>query len=85
MASEYHVWTTILGDSDLSFRTATGEFVKGGKRVQVARCDDWGSNLRIRGVQAPVCKPLLSVEKHTTMRGVTVLYGDKGLECWEEN
>ena len=27
--------TTILGDSDLTFRTATGELVKGGKRMQI--------------------------------------------------
>ena len=70
--------TTIPGDSDLTLRTATGELVKGGKRVHVAGCDDWGSNLRVRGVQAPVCKPLLSVGEYTTMGGVTVLYGDKG-------
>ena len=50
---------TIPGDSDLTFRTATGELVKGGKRLHVEGCDDWGSNLRVRGVQAPVCKPLL--------------------------
>ena len=36
------------------FRTATGEFVKSGKRMHVLGCDDWGSNLRVRGVQAPV-------------------------------
>ena len=41
-------------------------------------CDDWGSNLRVRGVQAQVCKPLLSVGEYTMMGGVTVLYGDKG-------
>ena len=70
--------TTIPGDSDLTFRTATGELVKGGTRVHVAGCDDWGSNLRVRGVQALVCKPLLSVGEYTTMGGVTVLCGDKG-------
>ena len=69
---------TIPGDSDLTFRTATGELVKGGKRMHVVGCDDWGSNLRIRGVQAPVCKPLLSVGEYTTTGGVTVLFGDKG-------
>ena len=53
--------TMIPGDSDLIFRTATGELVKGCKRMQIVGCDDWGSNLRIRGVQALVCKPLLSV------------------------
>ena len=37
-----------------------------------------GSNLGVRGVQAPVCKPLLSVGEYTTTGGVTVLYGDKG-------
>ena len=46
--------------------------------MQIEGCDDWGSNLRIRGVQAPVCKPLLSVGEYTTKGGVTVLYGDKG-------
>ena len=40
--------------------------------------DDSGSNLKIQGVQAPVCKPLLSVGEYTTKGGVTVLYGDKG-------
>ena len=69
---------TIPCDSDLTFRTATGELVKGGKPMHVEGCDDWGSNLRVRGVQAPVCKPLLSVGEYTTTGGVTVLYGDKG-------
>ena len=46
--------------------------------MHVVGCDDWGSNLRVRGVQAPKCKPLLSVGEDTTMGGVTVLYGDKG-------
>ena len=54
------------------------ELVKSGKRMHVVGCDDWGSNLRVRGVQAPVCKPLLSVGEYTTMGGVTVSYGDKG-------
>ena len=70
--------TTIPGDCDLTFRTVTGELVKGGKRMQIVGCDDWGSNLRIRGVQAPVCTPLLSVGEYTTMGEVTVLHGDKG-------
>ena len=63
----------IPGDNDLTFRTATGELVKAGKRLHVEGCDDW----EVRGVQAPVCKPLLSVGECTTMGGVTVLYGDK--------
>ena len=29
-------------------------------------------------MQAPVCKPLLSVGEYTTIGGVIVLYGDKG-------
>ena len=69
----------IPGDSDLTFRTATGELVKGGKRLHV-------DGLRRLGIQsqssrcfkAPVCKPLLSVGEYTTIGGVTVLYGDKG-------
>ena len=69
---------TILGDSDLTFHTATGELVKGGKRMRVVGCDDWRVNLRVRGVQAPVCKPLLSVGEYTTVGGVIVLCGDKG-------
>ena len=59
--------TTIPGDSDLTFRTATGELVEGGKRMQIEGCDDWGSNLKIRCVQALVCKPLLSAGEYTTM------------------
>ena len=34
--------TTIPGDSDLTFRTAIGELVKGGKRMQIVGCDDLG-------------------------------------------
>ena len=83
--------TPIPGDSDLTFRTATGELVKGGMRMHVVGCDYWGSNLRVRGVQAPVCKPLLSVGEYTKTGGVAVLCGDKGhifhkgFECCEEN
>ena len=66
------------GHVDLTFRTATGELVKSGERLYVEGCDDWRVNLRVRGVQAQVCKPLLSVGEYTTMGGVTVLYGDKG-------
>ena len=51
----------ISGDKDFTLRTATGELVKSGKRLCVEGCDDWGINLRVRGVQAPVCKALLSV------------------------
>ena len=47
-------------------------------RLHVEGCDDWGVNLRVRSVQALVCKPLLSVGECTTMGGVTVLHGDKG-------
>ena len=68
----------IPGHVDLTFRTATGEVVKSGDRLYVEGCDDWGINLRVRGVQAPVCKPLLSVGEYTTMGGVTILYGDRG-------
>ena len=68
----------IPGDVDLNFRTATGELVKSGKGLYVEGCDDWGVNLRVRGVQAPVCKPLLSVGEYTTMGGVSVLYAGKG-------
>ena len=41
------------GHVDLTFRTATGELVKSCERLYVEGCDDW-SNLRVRGVQAPV-------------------------------
>ena len=67
----------LLGHVDLTFRTATGEFVKSGERLYVESCDDWGSNFRDRGIQAPVCKPLLYVGEYTTMCGVTVLYVTK--------
>ena len=67
---------TIPGDSDLSFRTATGQLVKSGKRLCVEDCDGWGINLRVRGVQALVCKSLLSVGEYTSMGGVSILYGD---------
>ena len=66
------------GHVDLTFRTANGELVNSGERLYVEGCDDWEVNLRVRGVHAPVCKPLLFVGEYTTMGGVTVLYGDKG-------
>ena len=52
--------TTILGENDVTFRTSIGEFVRGGKRMQIEGCDDWRSNLKTRGVQARVCKLLVS-------------------------
>ena len=69
---------TIPGESDLVFRTATGELVKSNKQLYVDGCDDRRTNLRVRGVQAPVWKPLLSVGEYTTKVGVTVLYSNKG-------
>ena len=76
--SRFTYGTMIPGDSDLTFRTATGELVKSGKRMQIVGCDDWGFNLRIRGVQALLCKPLLSVGEYTTKGGVTAMYVDEG-------
>ena len=61
------------GHVDLTFRTATGELDKSGERMYVDGVDDWVVNLRVRGVQALLCKPLLSVGEYTTMGGVTVL------------
>ena len=66
------------GDVDLTFRTATGELVNSGRRLCVEGCDHWRVNPRVRGVQATVCKQLLSVGKHIMMGGVAVMYGDKG-------
>ena len=63
---------------DATFRTTTGELVKSGKGLYVEDCDDREVNLRVRRVQAPVCKPLLSVGGNTTMGGVAVMHGDKG-------
>ena len=67
----------LFGHVDVTFRTATGGLVNSGVRFYVEGCDDWGVNLTVRGVQARVCKPLLSVGEYTTMGAVTVLYGDK--------
>ena len=58
----------ILGDANLNFCT-----VKSGKRLCVEGCDDRGINLRERGVQGRVCKPLLSVGEDTSMGGVAVI------------
>ena len=72
--------TTIPGDSDLTFRTSTGELVKGGKRMQIVGCGDWRSNLRVRGVQALVCKPLLSVGEYNMFhKGSNVA---KKIDAW---
>ena len=66
------------GDVDLTFRTATREHAKSGRRLGVEGCDHWRVKLRVRGVQASVCKPLLPVGEYTTMGGVAVMYGDNG-------
>ena len=68
----------IPGGNGPAFRTATGEIVQSGPHVCVEGRDEWGTNIRMRGVKAPVCKPLLSVGECTTMGGATVMYGDKG-------
>ena len=68
--------TTIPGDSDLTFRTATGELVKGGKRMHVAMIGDPISEFEV--FKHRCAKPFLSVGEYTTMGAVTVLYGDKG-------
>ena len=57
---------------------ANGSFVTLDDCMPDTGCDDCGLNFRVRGVQAPVCEPLLSVGEYTTMGGVTVLCGDKG-------
>ena len=70
--------TMVPDDSDLTFRAATGEHVKGGKRMQIVKCDDLGiqsqdSRCSTTGVQTTVvCR-----EIHDEL-GVTVLDGDKG-------
>ena len=73
-------WKKLLGDSDLTFRAQQLENLS---RVasdcmwRVVTIRDPISEFEVC-VQAPVCKPLLSVGEYTTMGGVTVLYGDKG-------
>ena len=57
--------------------TATGELVESSKRLCVEGCDGWEVNLRFPGVQVPVCKPLISIGEHTTMRVVAVMCSDK--------
>ena len=46
-------------------------------REKLSSRADWGVNIRVRVVQAPVCTPVLSVGEYTTMGGVAVMYGDK--------
>ena len=43
----------------LFFRTATGELFMSNKQLYVDGCDDWGTNLRVLGVQAPVCETVV--------------------------
>ena len=49
----------LLGHVDFTFRTATGDLAKSDERLYVEGRDDRRVNLRVRVVQAPVCKPLL--------------------------
>ena len=65
----------------LTFSTAAGELVKSGTRLCVEGCGDWRVNLRVRGVQAVVCKTKFSVGEHTTMGGVAVVYGCHKVTC----
>ena len=73
-----HVGSRFFGDVDLTLRTPTGELVKLGKRWCVEGCGNQGFNLGGQGVQALVCKPLLSGGGYRTMGGVAVMHGDRG-------
>ena len=68
-----------IGGFDMSFVDVVTHF----NNKSLDGCDDWGV-IRVRGVQAPVCKPLLSVGVYTSMGGVTALYGPRRFECCEE-
>ena len=68
----------LSGHFDLTFRTTTGELVKSDERLYVEGCDDWRIDLQVRGVQAPVYKPLLFVGEYTTTGAATVLSGNTG-------
>ena len=70
--------TMIPGESDLVFRTATGELVKSNNNCTLMVVTIGERVLEFVVFKAPVCKPLLSVGEYTTKGGVTVLYGNKG-------
>ena len=80
MASEYHVREddSLVTVIYLTFCAATGELVKGGKRMHVEGLRPLGIQSQSPRCSSAVCKPLLSVGECTTTGGVTVLDGDKG-------
>ena len=65
----------------LEFRTATGEIIPSGEDHVVEGADEYGQVLRIKGVKAPVCKPLLSVGEVTDKGGAAVMFGNTGYLC----
>ena len=60
---------------NLTFRTATGEFVKSGNRLYGVEA--MKESISEFEVSKLVCKPLLSVGEYTNVGGVAVMYCDE--------
>ena len=75
--------TTILGENDVTFRTSIGEFVRGGKRMQIQDCDDWRSNLNTFHKGSNVARKMdVWVQKElkdSQHRGCTVSYKEENV------
>ena len=70
--------TKLKTSRGMQFRTATGEIVDAGMDYHVAGWDAWGQKLGMKGVLAPVCKPLLSVGEVTTKGGAAIMLDEVG-------
>ena len=62
----------------IRFRTATGEYVEGGRDVQITATDEYDQRVRFKAVATGVHKPLLSAGEVTDNGNMLLLYADGG-------
>ena len=62
----------------IRFRTATGEYVEGGRDVQVTATDEYDQKVRFKAVATGVHKPLLSAGEIVDKGNMILLYADGG-------
>jgi hypothetical protein len=67
-----------FGEDTMTFRTATGEIVPSKGGMKYCGKDEYGEGMNIRGILAPVHKPLMSAGQLTDKGNDVFLFEDKG-------
>ena len=70
--------TIETGEGKLRFRTASGEYISSSGGHRFAGSDEFGQLIEVKGVKAPVHKPLLSAGEIASKGSDTFLMGDYG-------